>query len=228
MSARLTFRLVGLSGIASAIALVGHFVVAGPPTTFTSQRILETTASQHTALATGAWLDGIGSTLLIVTFLGIAQLAGLAGTLAGRILLLGGSAVVAHSLLTDSLLIAASQISSVGDPATAASLLRVAHATDYAFPIANSFWAPALGLIVLRSHFLPTAFGYVAIAFGAVEVVGGLAALYSDAVNAVIDPFFLVMVAWAVAAGMVLIQRSLGDRLTVSGESRLGSAPAIR
>jgi len=104
--------------------------------------------------------------------------------------------------------VAAAQIAAAGSGAQAATLLQVAHAADYVFPIANAFWAPALGLIVLRSGVLPAIFGYVAVAFGLVELFGGAAALYSESVNAVIHhQLFLVIVVWNVAAGIVLLVR---------------------
>jgi hypothetical protein len=201
-------RLVALAGIGAAAGLVGHFAVSPPPTSFTSSSVLVEAARQHNALVTGAWLDGIGATLLILTLLGIVELSGLASTLAGRVVLLAGASAVAQSLMTASLLIAAAQMSAAGVPAMAAGMLQVAHAADYGFPIINLFWASALGLIVLRSRVLPRAFGYVAIAFAVVELVGGLASLYSDAVNAAINPVFLVMVLWAVGAAIVLTVRS--------------------
>jgi hypothetical protein len=208
MSDRVTPKLVAVAGFVSALALVGHFVVAGPPASFTTQKLLVDYALRHDAVVTGAWLDGIGSVLLILTVIGVAQLAGAAGSLAGRVLLLAGAAVVAHSLFIDSLLIAAAQIAAAGSGAQAATLLQIAHAADYVFPIANAFWAPALGLIVLRSGVLPAIFGYIAVAFGLVELFGGAAALYSESVNAVIHhQLFLVMVAWNVAAGIVLLVR---------------------
>jgi hypothetical protein len=219
MTRRSLSRLVALAGVGSAIGLVGHFAVAPPPSSFTSRAVLEQFASHHDALVTGAWLDGIGSILLIVTFLGVVELGGLAGTLAGRIVLLAGAGVVAHSLLTDTLLIGASQISATGDGTMAASLGQLAHAADYAYPIVNIFWATALGVVVLRSRILPGVFGYVALAFGAVELVGGLASLYNDGVNAVINPFFLVMVLWNVAAAIVLAVRSF--KAEEVGQSRL-------
>ena len=93
----------------------------------------------------------------------------------------------------------------------AASVLQVAHAVDFAYPILNPFWASALGVIVLRSRVLPTVFGYVALVFGAVELIGGLAALYSEPVNAIVNPFFPVMMLWNLAAALVLARRSYAD-----------------
>jgi Domain of unknown function (DUF4386) len=208
MSDRVTPKLVAVAGFVSAVALIGHFVVAGPPASFTtSQKLLVDYALQHDAVVTGAWLDGIGSILLVLTVIGVAQLAGAAGSLAGRVLLVAGAAVAAQSLLADTLLIAATQIAAAGSGAQAAMLVQVAHAADYVFPIANTFWAPALGLIVLRTRVLPAIFGYIAVAFGLVELFGGTAALYSESVNAVVNPLFLVMVVWNVAAGIVLLVR---------------------
>jgi len=117
MSDRVTPKLVAVAGFVSALALVGHFVVAGPPASFTTQKLLVDYALRHDAVVTGAWLDGIGSLLLILTVIGVAQLAGAAGSLAGRVLLLAGAAVVAHSLFIDSLLIAAAQIAAAGSGA---------------------------------------------------------------------------------------------------------------
>jgi hypothetical protein len=226
MSRRSLSRLTAFTGVASAIALVGHFAVAPPPTSFTSRALLEQFASHHDALLTGAWLDGIGSVLLIVTFLGVVELGGLAGTLAGRIVLLGGAGIVAHSMFTDSLLVASAQISAAGDGAMAASVVQVIHAADYAYPMVNVFWAAALGVVVLRSRVLPAVFGYVALAFGAVELVGGLASLYSDAVNAVINPFFMVMVLWNVGAAITLAVRSFEADAQPVSESRLRATGA--
>ena len=226
ISIHVLYRLVALAGAGAAVGLVGHFVVWPPPTSYVTSTVLEQAARHHDAMVTGAWLDGIGSTLLIVTVLGVVELSGLASSLAGRIVLLTGAAVVANSLLSDSLIIAAAQISAAGGGAIAAGMLQLAHASDYVYPIVNVFWASALGLIVLRSRILPPAFGYVAIAFGAVELVGGLAALYSDAVNAVINPFFLVMVLWCVIASVVFAARSFG-RTSTSSESQLQPGGAI-
>jgi hypothetical protein len=207
MSDRVTPKLVAVAGFVSAVALVGHFVVARPPASFTTQKLLVDYALEHNAVVTGAWLDGIGSVLLVLTVVGVAQLAGAAGSFAGRVLMLAGAAVAAHSLFIDSLVIGAAQVAAAGSGAQAAILLQVAHAADYAFPIVNVLWAPALGLIVLRTGVLPAIFGYVAVAFGLVDLGGGTAAIYSESVNAVINPMFLVMVVWNVAAGVVLLVR---------------------
>jgi hypothetical protein len=223
MSDRVTPKLVAVAGFASAVALVGHFVVAGPPASFTSQKLLVDYALRHDAVVTGAWLDGIGSVLLVLTVVGVAQLAGAAGSFAGRVLMLAGAAVAAHSLFIDSLVIGAAQIAAAGSAAQAATLLQVAHAGDYAFPIANAFWAPALGLIVLRTGVLPAVFGFVAVAFGLLELAGGAAALYSESVNAVINPMFLVMVLWNVAAGIVLLVRR-EERTQVGREQQVAAA----
>jgi hypothetical protein len=223
MSDRVTPKLVAVAGFVSAVALVGHFVVAGPPASFTTQKLLVDYALRHDAVVTGAWLDGIGSVLLVLTVVGVAQLAGAAGSFAGRILTLAGAAVVAHSLFIDSLVIGAAQIAADGSGAQAATLLQVAHAGDYVFPIANAFWAPALGLIVLRTGVLPAIFGYVAVAFGLVELVGGAASLYSESVNALINPMFMVMVVWNVAAGIVLLVRR-EKRTQVGREQQVAAA----
>jgi hypothetical protein len=211
-------RLVALAGGASAVALVAHFAVASPPASSASSGALEQFTSQHNALVTGAWLDGMGSVLLIVTFLGVVELAGQARTLAGRLVLLAGAGVVALSLMTDSLLIGAAQISTYGDAAMATRLVQLAHATDYAYPIVNPLWATALGIVVLRSRILPAFFGYVSLVFAAVELVGGLASLYSDGINAIIDPFFLVMVLWSVAAAIWFTVRSFGPNAAMQSE----------
>ena len=208
MSRHTLSRLVALAGIGATIGLVGHFMVAPPPTSFTSQSVLQAAASQQNALLTSAWLQGLGVILMMATALGVVELAGRSGSLAGRFVLLGGAAAVAHSLLSDTLVVAAAQLSAGGSGVGAATMLQIAHAADYGYPFINLVWVTALGVIVLRSRVLPQAFGYVALAFGALELVGGLAALYSDAVDAVVNPVYLVMVLWIVAAAIVLTVRS--------------------
>ncbi len=219
-------RLVAISGLASAVGLVGHVAVSPPPTSFVSIPALETVASHHDALLTSAWLQTFGAMLLVVTLLGILELASSGSTLAGRILLLAGSGAVALSLLVNMLLIGAAQLYAAGNLAMAAVALQLANAADYSFPLVNLFWVASLGVIVLRSRILPSAFGYAAVAIAAVDLVGGVAALYSDAVNAVINPFFIVLVLWIVAAAIVLLvhPRESTRETTLAPRSASGAA----
>jgi hypothetical protein len=206
MSNHLTRRLTLLAAIGSAVALVAHYAMLPPrPQLGAPPEQLMQFAGHQAILVGSAWLDGIGSVLLITCVLAIVQLSGEAGTMAGRVVQMAGVAVIAISLLTDLLLVGVAHAAAIGDSSTAATAYLLLNSSDYVYPVANAFWIPALGLIVLRSGVLPRGFGYVAVAFGLFELVGGLVALYSDTVNNVVNPAYMIMLAWIVAASVLLV-----------------------
>jgi len=206
-------RLILLGALGSVVALVAHIaVLPSRPAAGAAQPLLMQFAGHHNVLLTSAWLDGLGSALLILTAVAIAHLAGAGSTLPGRIVQVTGTVVIALSLVSDTLLIATAQAGALGDGATVRTAYSLLSAGDYVYPVANTFWLSALGLVVLRTSILPRAFGYLALALGAAELVIGLAKLYSDTVHNVINYGFMAILAWVLAASITLAIRPIASR----------------
>jgi len=206
-------RLILLGGVGGVVALVAHVaILPSRPALGATQSQFMRLASHHNALFASAWLDGIGSILLILSAVAIAHFAGAGGTFLGRIVQVAGAAVIAMSLVSDALVVTIAQAGTVGDGATIRTAYSLLTAADYVYPFANPFWLSALGAIVLATRVLPRVFGYLALALGAAELVGGLAKLYSDAANNVANHFFLAVLAWVLAASITLAIRPVAAR----------------
>jgi len=201
-------RLILLGAVSAIVALVAHFaILPSRPGLNATQPQLMQFAAHHDALLASAWLDGVGSALLILSVVVMAHFVDAGGTVLGRIVQVVGAAVIAMSLVSDALLIAVAQAGSVGDGTTVRTAYSLLHVADYVYPFANPFWLAALGAIILRSGVLPRILGYLALALAAAELVGGLAALFSDTLNNVVNPMFLAVLAWVLAASIVLVVR---------------------
>lgn len=203
-------RGAALAGVVSVVMLVVHSVILGSlPTDGSSQTaVLKWLNGHHTVVLSSAWLDGIGSILLVVTVYAMVRLirpeADFTGQLASRM----ATIVIALSLVTDAALIAATHAARAGHGGPASALFNLAYGIDFVFPLANCLWLPALGVLVLRSAVLPRGFGHAAVVVGVAEFVVGTAALFSPAAAAANNVVFIALLVWMLAGSIGLAVRA--------------------
>lgn len=201
-------RTAAAFSLGGVVLLVAHQMVLGsmPPPDASAATATQYLQTHGTAMLTSAWLDGFGSVLLVLAVFALARMAGpgfwhdVAVRVAG--------VIIALSLVIDAVLIAAAGAASAGATTAAGTLWTFAFAIDAAFPIANTVWMVVLGVLLVRSRALPVLLGRLLVAVGALELVGGTAALYSDAARAVNNMVFVVFLAWLLVTGVVLAVRS--------------------
>lgn len=214
MSQRTLARLAAAAGVVSVITLVAHFVILSSPPgdTASTAVVLAYLAGHHGALLTSAWLDGIGSILAMAVVYALVHLAAPVRTFPASLATRLATVVIGISLITDAALITAAQTSAVGHIAPASAAFSLAKGIDYVFPLANSVWMPALGLVLARSGVLPRSYGRLVILLGVAEFLAGTVALVNSAAATVNNFVFVAFLVWLVAAAVALAVRQPAGR----------------
>jgi hypothetical protein len=205
--------LAGASGLAGAAALGLSFgVLPSPPALNAPLAALVRygAAHQHLLMAT-AWLEGTGTTLYVIFVLALVHLAGSRAGLAGRVTALASAVVLAVSLVYDITLIAIAQSAALGGRQTTTALVAYGlfAATEHVFLLTPPLFLP-LGLILLRTAILPRPFALLAMAFGIIAPILGLAGLFTVTANnngpvgAAINALVAAEALWIIAASLTL------------------------
>jgi hypothetical protein len=227
--------LAGAAGFAGAAALGASFgLVPSPPALTAPLTVLIRYASahQHLLMAT-AWLEGTGTALYVIFVLALVHLAGARAGLAGRITALASAAVLAVSLVYDITVIAMAQSAAVGGRQTSTALVAYGlfAATEHVFLLVPPLFLP-LGLILLRTPVLPRPFALLAVIFGVIAPVLGLAGLFTVTANnngpvgAAINVLVGVEGLWILAASIVLPLRRARAVPAPAGQGRPPSGPS--
>jgi hypothetical protein len=205
--------LAGAAGFAGAAALGLSFGVLPSPPALTAPLAALTSygaAHQHILMA-AAWLEGTGTALYVIFVLALVHLAGARAGLAGRVTALASAVVLAVSLVYDVTLIAIAQSAVLGGRQTTTALVAYGlfAATEHVFLLVPPLFLP-LGLILLRTAILPRVFALVAVTFGVIAPVLGLAGLFTvtannnGAVGAAINVLVAAEALWIIAASLTL------------------------
>ena len=203
MSPRLRI-VAGLCGIFGAIALVSSFVMnPAPPAEFTASQLRDFAVQHHNGIVFGAWLQGMGSLLLVLFAIALVQLAGATHQFAGWVTLLAGATILMVSLVEITFYLGAVQAAEAGDLTSGAVSNALIKAVQHVFLIAPALLLP-LGAVLLGTQILPRVFAYVALAIGATLQIFGLVGLFG-VLQPIIDDVLIVQALWFVAAGVVLI-----------------------
>lgn len=201
-------RTAAACSIGGVVLLLAHQLVLGsmPPPDAPAATASRYLSGHGPAVLTSAWLDGFGSVLLVLAVFALVRMAGTGfwHDVASRV----ASVVIALSLVIDAVLIAGVGAAESGATAAAGTMWTFAFAIDGVFPVANTVWMLTLGVLLVRSRALPLILSRLLVAVGALELVGGAAALYSDGAKAVNNLVFVAFLAWLLATGIVLAVRS--------------------
>ncbi len=206
MSAK-TFRmLTALCGILGGITLAYSFAAnPTPPPTATIGQMFAYANQNHDKILIAAWLQGMGSLLVVLYVLALVHQAGATQRFAGWITLLSGAALLMTSLVEISFYILAVQAAAIGDAVMGTIAEATILAIHHIFLIAPALLLP-LGIVLLGSNVLPRLYGYLAIALGAALQVLGLMGLF-NLLQPVIDNLLIVQNLWLVTAGIILLFR---------------------
>jgi hypothetical protein len=165
----------------------------------------------HAAMLATAWLQGFGPLLYVLFALGLVYLAGGTTRFWGWLTMLSSAVILSLSLIDAAFTVAAAQAVASGHAATAAVSIDLIDgpandAIGRMFLIAPPLLLPT-GAVLLGSRLLPRAFAWAAVAFGALSVVLGLAALFSAAAFSAAIVLIVAQNLWVLAAALVLLAR---------------------
>jgi hypothetical protein len=179
-------------------------------------RLLAGAAGFVGAAALGAaWLEGAGTALYVIFVLALVHLAGARAGLAGRITTLAAAVVLAVSLIYDLTLIAIAQSAALGGRQATTALVAYGFfaAAEHLFLLAPPLFLP-LGLILVRTPVLPRPFAILAVIFGVIAPLLGLAGLFTVTANnngpvgAAINALVAAEGFWIIAASVTLPLRA--------------------
>jgi hypothetical protein len=194
----------GLCGIFGATTLVSSFVMnPAPPAEFSVSQLRDFAVQHHNGIVIGAWLQGMGSLLLVLFAIAVVHLAGATHTFAGWVTLLAGATILMVSLVEISFYLGAVQAAEAGDLTSGMVSNALIKAVQHVFLIAPALLLP-LGAVLLGARILPRLFAYLALAIGATLQIFGLVGLFG-ALQPIIDDVLIVQALWFVAAGVALI-----------------------
>jgi hypothetical protein len=209
--------LAGVAGFAGAAALGFSFgmLPSTPALNAPLAALLRYGAAHQHLLMTAAWLEGTGTALYVIFVLALAHLAGARAGLAGRITTLAAAVVLAVSLVYDVMLIAIAQSAALGGHQATTALVAYGlfAATEHVFLLAPPLFLP-LGLILLRTPVLPRPFALLAVTFGVIAPILGLAGLFTVTANnngpvgAAINALVAAEGLWIIAASLTLPLRA--------------------
>jgi Domain of unknown function (DUF4386) len=217
VSQRALYRLAGWCGILAVVALIVHFAIIGnpPKDSASASTIAAWIQTRHTKMLLSAWLDGIGSLLLVVAVYTFAHLAGDREPYWRRVTSYVATVVIALSFVTDSGLLAATRAASHGQTQSVGTLFSLVHGIDYLYPLANWAWMGALAVLVLRTGILPRFIGYLVGMVGAFEIAVGTTAFFSDGAAAANNVVFMALAVWTLFASVACLSRSTSASTTV-------------
>lgn len=225
MSPRLSHILIGLSGILGTILLGLYFGIgfsiglAQLPPSVTLAQELNVARQYHNLWFLGTWLQATGSLLSVVFFLALVQRAGAVTRLAGLLTILGSAVLLAVVLIEGVFTLGLAVAAANGQQTASLTFFVIMTVFTYLYPIVP---APviflALGTILLGSHLLPRAFGYLAFILGVAFAVVGLVGLFTTSILTIV--VLSLQALWVLAAGITFLFRP-GIASDATGEVNL-------
>ena len=213
MSPRLSHILIALSGILGTILLGLYFGIgfsiglAQLPPNITLAQELNVARQYHNLWFLGTWLQATGSLLSVVFFLALVQRAGAVTRLAGLLTILGSATLLAVVLIEGVFTLGLAVAAANGQQTASLTFFVIMTVFTYLYPIVP---APviflALGTILLGSHLLPRAFGYLALILGVAFAVVGLAGLFTTSILTIV--VLSLQALWVLAAGITFLFRT--------------------
>lgn len=212
MSTQQTRILIAVCGILGTILLGMYFGVgfsaglAQLPPDSTSAQVVSIGKEYRNLWFLGTWLQATGSLLSVIFFLALVQKAGRVASLAGLLTIIGSAVLLAVVLVEGVFTIDLAQAAVSGHPTTSLASFDIMSVFTYVYPIVP---APviflSLGTILLSSHLLPRAFGYLAFGLGIAFAVVGLVGLFTTSLLTII--VLSLQALWILAAAITLLIR---------------------
>ena len=216
MPARVFARLNALGGLLGAIMLGVSFAInPGPPQDHpTPDQLIAFGNTYHAQVLTGAWLQAVGTVLLIIFGLAVVHIAGATDRFAGWLILFGGCILTVTGLVEVTFYLSAI----TGTPATTGliSLDLIRAVQHIYFMVAAPMVFFPLGFVIVGSRVLPRVLGYMALSLGVVFAVLGVVSLYVplqtlDNLIGILQGFW-----WLFAAATLLVRPSAGAARAVA------------
>jgi len=199
--------LSGLSGVAGVVLLIVSFAINnGPPPSATSADLVKFGQQNYRNILWGAWMQAIGSVLIVLFAFALVHLAGATQRLVGWMTLFGATILMTVSLIEITFYISALN----PDPTMMPSIsLKLISAVQHLYFIvaAPSLFLP-LGIILVGSPILPRLFGYLALLLATAFAALGVIFLLRLALPGAVTAFGGVQALWWLAAAITLIIRS--------------------
>jgi hypothetical protein len=212
MTLKKQWQLTGLCGILGTVLLMTYFtapfwLLPLPPPTANAAEIVTFGTGYHTAILWDTWFQQAGSFLSILFFLALVHLAGVAGSLAGRLVLLVSGIVMALSLAEGTFVLAAVQSGENGHPQAALTAVDLASVFIHIFLLAPSLFL-VLGIALRKSSLLPRWFARLAILLGILFQVLGVAGLFSSIALVLVIFVLIAQNIWALAVSCMLLVKA--------------------
>ncbi len=230
MSSQSSRILIALCGSLGTILLGLYFGVgfsvglAQLPLNTTADQVVSIGKEYRNLWFLGTWLQAIGSLLSVIFFLALVQRAGRIVSLAGLLTIVGSAVLLAVVLVEGVFTIDLAQAAVSGHPTTSLASFDIMSVFTYVYPIVP---APviflALGTILLESHLLPRAFGYLAFILGIAFAVVGLIGLFTTSLLTII--VLSLQALWVLATAIAFLVFSRNGAVSTeneSSESRVG------
>ncbi|SFV33374.1 hypothetical protein [Thermoflavifilum thermophilum] len=199
--------LSAIVGILGVLMIGNSFSInTGPPLNATNEQLILFAKQNYQEVLKGAWLQAVGTFLIIVFAIAIVHLAEANNTFSGWMTLLGSATLVMVSLTEVVCYIMAlftvpETMGAIGN--------NIGHAVQHLYFIvaAPSLFLP-LAFVILSSNILPRVFGYLAIILGIAFFAVGISSLYRLILSSLDTSLAAIQALWWFAAAIVLIARS--------------------
>ncbi len=221
--------LTALCGIVGIAALGYYYSVPFPlpPPNATAEQVMEFATRYHDAILLDAWIQGVGSLLIVTFFVALVSLSSAAHRFAGLMTLLASTVTLTVTLMDVVFAIATVQSLASGHPTTGMISFDFTNVFVHVFPMLP---APvlflAIGAVLISSRLLPRLFGFLAMALGAAFAVVGFIGLFNTTALGVTIALLIGQELWIVAAAIALILIR-GRSVPVSGVEPAVDQPAI-
>jgi len=203
-----TFCVVtSIIGILGVLMIGNSFAInTGPPLNATNEQLILFAKQHYREVLKGAWLQAVGTFLIILFAIAIVHLAEANNTFWGWMTLLGSSILVMVSLIEVvcyimALFPAPETMGAIGN--------NIGHAVQHLYFIiaAPSLFLP-LGFVIFSSNILPKIFGYLATILTLAFVAVGISSLYRLILSSLDTSLAAIQALWWMAVAIVLIIRS--------------------
>jgi uncharacterized membrane protein YuzA (DUF378 family) len=196
--------IVGIFGVLMIGSSFG--INTGPPVNATNEQLILFAKENYHTVMKGAWLQAVGTFLIIFFAIAIVHLAKAHNTFSGWMTLLGSATLIMVSLTE----VVCYIIALFTVPETMGAIgNNVGHAVQHLYFIvaAPSVFLP-LGFVILSSNILPKIFGYLAIILGLAFIWVGISSLYRLVLTSLDTLLAAIQALWWLAAAIALIARS--------------------
>ena len=205
--ARWFLVLAGLSGLVGPVLLVASFRMnPAPPPGLTTAALAAWAAPREGIILLSAWMQGMGSLLIVVFSFALVEIRTGVSPLAERLTRLAGTVILMVSLTEIAFYIAGAKAAATADVTLGLIATKLIEGVQHVFLIAPAVLLP-LGIVLYRSRVLPRIFAYTGLILGATLQTLGLAELFAP-LQPVVDVVLIAQSAWFVLAGLVLIVRT--------------------